>query len=197
MNWSTLSALPLGLVMFAGLALGYFRRKSGHRKAQEDFPGLAKRLKLEYRAPRSRGEVGQLYGRTGGFQVFVDPDEQRKLIVRFNGAPNLDLRNYETLRRPSGTVPFVALDQSINSFLKTRYAEPKLAERLHDSDLAALLAPFRERYRRELKELNLTEHGVTCVLDFGYPRYLPAEAIEVLIPAMVALAKVIEPKPSE
>ncbi|MGC4068228.1 MAG: hypothetical protein QM784_26985 [Polyangiaceae bacterium] len=193
MNWSSLNALPLGLLMFASLVWGYFKRRAAHRRAKDDYPALAERLGLEYRRPSSDAQIGVLHGKLRGFLVHIDPDDQRKLIVRFRGTPQLDLRNYESQRRPRGTDYFSTGDRSADRFLKTRYATPELVERLTAGRLAARLPPFFDTYRHEVKEFHVTEHGITCMLDFGNPRFIPVDAIEALLPTLLDLAEVIEP----
>lgn len=195
MDWSfsSLNALPFGLVLFAGLTLGYLRRKGAHRRALQSYPELASELGLEYRAPRAAKESGQLYGKLKGFGVLVDPDDQRKLIVRFRGEPCVDLRSYESQRRPQATIPYVDPDRSINRYFPTRWASPEIAEVLQQANLRSLLAPILERYQGIAKELNITQHGVTCVLDFGHPRHIPPDAVRELLPVLLCLAEVIEP----
>jgi hypothetical protein len=196
MNWSTLNALPLGLLMFASLVWGYFKRRAAHRRAKDDYPTLAERLGLEYRRPASEAQIGVLHGELRGFVVHVDPDEQRKLIVRFRGAPQIDLRNYDSPRRPRGTDYFSTGDRNADHFLKTRYATTELVQRLLAARLAERLRPFFVTYRHEVKEFHVTEHGITCLLDFGNPRFIPTYAIEALLPPLLDLAEVIEPPES-
>jgi hypothetical protein len=186
-----------GLIMFAALAFGFLRRKAGHRKAREDYPALAARLHLEYRPPSSPTQIGTLYGNLRGFVVLVDPDDQRKLIVRFRGEPEIDFRTYSGPRRPSRLEYYSSQNRSFDLFFKTRYVSPELAERLDDVDLPALIAPFQKHYARELKQLNITQHGVTCTLDFGTPPHIPAAAVEELLPALLDWAQAIEPLHTE
>jgi hypothetical protein len=85
-------------------------------------------------------------------------------------------------------------DRKFDAFFKTRYASERVAARLAKvKNPRKLVESFRGTYYRELKQVNVTHHGVSCVLDFGNPPHLPADAIECLLPAMVALARVIEP----
>jgi hypothetical protein len=194
MDLSILKALPIGLLMFAALAWGYFRRRRGHRQAREAYPDLALRLGLLYRAPRSGNGIGQLHGTLRGFSVVVDPDEQRKLIVRFRGEPKIDFRNYESAAHSGKWLHFTSGSRAVDAFFVTRYAEPAMIERLRAADLNTLVKPFTERYRYEVKQMNLTQHGVTCVLDFGNPPRIPPAAVEELLPALLDWAEVIEPR---
>jgi hypothetical protein len=191
---SYLKALPVGLVMFAVMAARFFRRRAGHQKARTDYPALAVRLGLEHRAPTSPNQIGCLQGQMRGFSVLVDPDEQRKLIVRFHGEPDVDLRTYDGPQRPSRLVYYVSHDRVVDGFLKTRYASPAMAEYLDAADLSALVRPFIERYRGAVKQLNITQHGVTCVVDFGTPPHIPARAVEELLPALLDWAEAVEPE---
>jgi len=43
-----------------------------------------------------------------------------------------------------------------------------------------------------LRSLSVTEAGITCVLDFGNPPCIPADALRVLLPALSALADFVE-----
>jgi hypothetical protein len=196
MDWSIVKAMPLGLVMFSSLVWGYYRRRAGHRRAREDYPALATRLGISFRAPSSKDQIGHLYGTLRGYAVYIDPDDQRKLIVRFRGAPKVDLRNYESTRR-SGQIPYFSFrERSANEYFGTRYADPEIGARLNEAELSRLLEPFAKRYRYEVKELNITEHGVTCVLNFGNPPHIPVAAIETLLPVLLDWAEVIEPASS-
>jgi hypothetical protein len=197
MDWTVLKALPIGLVMFTSLVWGVYKRRAGHRHAREDYPALAARLGLVYRPSSSKNQIGQMLGTLRGYSVLVDPDDQRKIIVRFSGTPNLDLRNYESPRRSSQLRYFTFRERVANDFFKTRYVDSDIAERLNAVDVSALLAPFTQRYRYDVKQLNLTEHGVTCVLDFGNPPHIPGVAIEILLPALLDWAEVIEPRPTD
>lgn len=193
MDLPFLQALPIGLLMFAALAWGYFRRRSHQRDAQLNFPNLAQRLGLVFRPAKHPKQIGQLHGTLRGFAVAVDPDEQRKLIVRFRGEPKIDLRSYEGPRCPVGLDYYSSKSHSVDRFFQTRFASDELAERLNEADLDALLEPFRGRYRYAVKQLNITQHGVTCVLDFGNPPHIPAQAVEDLLPALLDWAELIEP----
>jgi hypothetical protein len=193
MDLSILKALPIGLIMFVAMVWGFFRRRAGQRAAQADYPALAERLGLVYRVPAHPKQIGQLYGTMRGFSVLVDPDEQRKLIVRFRSEPKLDLRSYEGPRCPIGMEYYTSRDRGVDNYLKTRYASPDIALCLDEVDLSHLLEPFRQRYRHAVKQLNITEHGVTCVLDFGNPPHIPVTAVEELMPALLDWAEAIEP----
>ena len=81
-----------------------------------------------------------------------------------------------------------------DSFFKTRMVSEEIAERLSQAERPnELLKPFRGPYYRELKQLNVTPNGVSCILNFGNPPHIPVPAIEVLLPAMIELARLIEP----
>jgi hypothetical protein len=194
MNWSIVNALPLGLVMFLGLVWGVYRRRVSYHRAREDYPALAERLGLHFRPSYLSQGIGQLYGTIAGYSVLIDPDDQRKIIVRFNGAPNIDLRNYESPKRSSFLQYFAFRERRANEYFKTRFASPEIAERCASADVNSLLKPFLERYKYEVKQLNVTTHGATCVLDFGNPPHIPVTAIEELLPALINWAELIEPR---
>lgn len=186
-------ALPMGLIFFAGLVFSLLRRKTGHHLARKQYPELAARLGLAYKPSSYRSGVGTLSGTYRGFAVVVDPDEQRRIRVRFEGSPKVDLRNYEKEGRPPHDMRTVfSRDKKFDAFFKTRWAgeaERTLLEALDHP--AALLAPFR--LVRELKELNVTAVGVSCVFDYGNPPFIPRDVVELLLPAMVELARLFEP----
>ncbi len=196
MDFTQLKALPFGLVLFAGMAWAFFRRRMRHQHAHHDYPALAERLGLQYKPPRVERRIGQLCGTWRGFSVLVDPDEQRKVIVRFHGEPAIDLRTYEGPRRPGHLDYYSFNDRDADRFFKTRFASPEMAERLDQADVASLMEPFAQRYRRELRQLNITQQGVTCVVDFGNPPHIPAQAVEELLSALVQWAELIEPPSS-
>jgi hypothetical protein len=195
LDWLTHAKLPIGLLMFAGMFLALVARRVRARRASRDFPELAARLGLRHRPPtRGRG-IGTLSGDYAGYHVHIDPDDQRRLTVRFETSPDVDLRNYEI---PRGSPPqmrtYYSGDRKFDAFFKTRYACEQVAARLAKvKNPRKLVESFRGTYYRELKQVNVTHHGVSCVLDFGNPPHLPVDAIEYLLPAMVALARVIEP----
>ncbi|HMA97560.1 MAG TPA: hypothetical protein VKP30_32975 [Polyangiaceae bacterium] len=193
MDLSLFQALPIGLLMFASLAWGYFRRRSRQRDAQLAFPDLAQRLGLVFRPASDPRQIGQLHGTLRGYAVTVDPDEQRKLIVRFRGEPRIDLRSYEGPRCPVGLKYYSSPNRALNKFFPTRFASDEMAQRLDRAHLDPLLEPFQRRYRHAVKQLNITQHGVTCVLDFGNPPHIPALAVEELLPALLDWAELIEP----
>jgi hypothetical protein len=195
-EWLTKGALPIGLLMFAGMFLAVLLRRIRFKRTAASFPALATKLGLRFKQPSSSRAIGSLQGRYQGYQVFVDPDEQRRINVRFSSEPRIDLRNYEHRNRPPlGMHTFFSGDKRFDGFFKTRYVDDEVGERLTQvEDLTALLRPFQGAYYRQLKQLNVTTNGVTCILDFGNPPHIPPAAVEHLLPAMVSLARVIEPR---
>ena len=195
MEWLSKGALPIGILMFAGMLLALLLRRHRFRHAAQHFPALAEKLGLDFRASPHRRTIGTLSGVYRGYRVFIDPDDQRRITVRFDQEPKVDLRNYAQSRRPPrGMHTFFSGSKRFDSFFKTRYMSDELAERLLEVEhLDRLLDPFRGPYFRQLKQLNVTSNGVSCVLNFGNPPHIPAAAVELLLPAMVELAKAIEP----
>jgi hypothetical protein len=185
--------------MFLGSALAFALRKSGRRQAIKVFPTLATELGLSFVAPRYNDAQGMLVGEIDGHRVHVDPDDQQRILVRFkSGIPAsavaIDLRTYEhSLRSPFGMVTLYSNDREFDRFFRTRFASEALAERLAQAKgLAAVVAPFRGAFAQNLKGLSVTSEGVTCNLDFGRPQHIPAEAIRELLPACLALIKLLE-----
>lgn len=197
MDLSVLRSVPIGLVMFGVMAWGYIRRRARRNATRSGYPALAERLGLEHRRPTRINDVGQLHGVWRGYRICVDPDEQRKIIVRFAGEPLIDLRSYEVPRCPVGMKTFGARDRAVNAYFRTRYASDAIAERLNEADLVRLTLPFSRDYRHAVRDLNITQHGVTCTLDFGNPPHIPTQAILELLPALIDWAEVIEPSPAD
>jgi hypothetical protein len=187
------------MLMFAGMFIALVLRRARARRAARDFPLLARELGLDFRPSPHQRAIGTLSGEFMGYRVFVDPDEQRRITVRFEHEPGVDFRNYEQARgAPRAMSTFYSGDKRFDAFFKTRYADDEVAERLADVPKPSrLLDPFRGQYYRELKQLNITSNGVSCVFDFGNPPHIPAEAVGLLLPAMVGLARVIEPHAGE
>ncbi len=192
MEMSLLKALPFGLLLFGFMAMKALRRRAGRDQARLDYPELAQRLGLTHRPPRDPAEIGQLTGQLRGFSVVVDPDEERRLIVRFRGNPSVDLRNYVTGRRLSALPYYDHDDPRVNRFFTTRHASADIAERLDSADLFALTQPFIRSFPGSLKQVNITEHGLTCSFDFGNPHHIPARAVEQLLPVLLDWAELIE-----
>jgi hypothetical protein len=199
LEWLTKGALPIGMLMFAGMFIALVLRRARARRAAHDFPVLAHQLGLELRPSPHRRSIGTLSGEFQGYRVFVDPDELRRITVRFEHEPGVDFRNYEQARgAPRAMRTFYSGDKRFDTFFKTRYADDAVAERLAEvPQPSRLLEPFRGRYYRELKQLNITSNGISCVLDFGNPPHIPADAVQLLLPAMVQLARIIEPHAGE
>lgn len=196
MEWLTKGALPIGLLMFVGMFVAVLLRRFRFKHAAASFPALGAKLGLSFREPTSSRAIGSLQGNYQGFQVFVDPDDQRRITVRFSSELHIDLRNYEHGNRPTkGMRTFFSGDKRFDAFFKTRYVDTETDERLSRAEnLTELIRPFQGAYYRQLKQLNVTPNGVSCILDFGNPPHIPPAAIEYLLPAMVALARAIEPR---
>jgi hypothetical protein len=187
------------MLMFVGMFLALARRRARFRAAARNFPALGEKLGLEFKPAPNPRSIGTLSGDYRGYRVFVDPDEQRRIMVRFEQEPGVDLRNYEHTRRPPrDTHVFYSGDKRFDSFFKTRVASDMVADRLSAVERPSrLLDPFLGAYYRELKQLNVTPNGVSCVFDFGNPPHIPATAVELLLPAMIELARLVEPHESD
>jgi hypothetical protein len=188
-------ALPIGMIMCVGMVLAVVYRRLGRRKAARRFPDLAQRLGLTHVPPLDPAGVGRLSGRYQGRSVLVDPDEQRLIAVRFEGAPRVDLRSYEaSLRPPFDMVTVYSGDRFFDRFFKTRFASEEIAARIADSDHPSThLNALHGRFYRQVKSLAVTAEGVMCRVDFGSPPYIPSAALEQLLPACVAIADLVEP----
>jgi len=171
------------------------RRRARFHATARTFPALGQQLGLKFKASAHPGAIGTLSGELRGYRVFIDSDDQRRITVRFAQEPRVDLRNYEQHpRAPRGMNTYYSGNKQFDAFFKTRYLSDEVAKRLGKvADLGQLVAPFYGRYYRALKQLNVTSNGVSCIFDFGNPPHLPPAAIELLLPAMIELARAIEP----
>jgi hypothetical protein len=192
---SLLSALPLGLLMFAGTAAVLLRKKWGAQRAALDFPALAASLGLQHAAPRHAKGAGVLSGTYQGRTVRIDADEQRLLKVRFHGAPRVDLRSYQhSIGVPFDMVTIYSRDRDFDRFFRTRHAAAPIAERIVASEQPGrLVSAFEGQHARPLQSLTVTSDGVVVRFE-----YISAEAVRELLSACVALADLIEPsQPAE
>jgi hypothetical protein len=185
-------AIPVGLVFFGSMVLGFLRRRAGNKHATKQYPALAARLGLTHRPSRYQKGVGTLSGDYQGFTVVVDPDEQRRIRVKFQGHPRIDLRSYDIpTPPPQGMGTLFSRDKNFDAFFKTRYVGSEERERLEDLERPSdLLTPLRQL--RELKQLSVTDSGVSAVFDFGNPPHIPADVVEAILPALVKLARLVE-----
>jgi hypothetical protein len=196
LDWLTKGALPIGMLMFLGTLFAVLRRKTGRHLAQHKLPLVGKELGLSFHPSAYRGAIGLLDGTYRGFHVVVDPDEQRSIIVRFHSAPRIDFRTYEHYSgAPYGLRTYRSGQRGFDGMFKTRFVSEEAAALLDAvADLSALVEPLKGRYWRQIRSLSITPSGVTCVLDFGSPPYIPADCVRNLLPELVALARVFEPE---
>jgi hypothetical protein len=190
-----LRAAPIGLLMLFGSYMAARRRKSGHRRATQEFPLLARELGLEFRAPSDPNHIGSLRGRYQDHSVFVDPDDRPRVVVYFDPPPAVVLRTYEHEKRtPNGMVRFETRNAAIDRFFKDSYSSPAGAVRLAaDADaFEAALRPFTVTHRGRLAHLVITPERVECALDIVRPAHIPPETLRELLPAAVALARFLE-----
>ena len=187
---SLLSALPIGLLMFAGSAAVLLRRKWTTQRAALDFPALAASLGLQHTPSRHAGGAGVLSGSYQGRPVRIEADEQKLLKVRFHGAPRVDLRSYQhAIGVPFDMVTVYSRDRDFDRFFRTRHAAEQIARRIARSQPGRLVAAFEGPHARGLQSLTVTSDGIALRFE-----YISAEAVRELLPACVALADVIEPK---
>lgn len=188
-------ALPIGFLMFFGMAFAFVKRRATHKLASRAFPELAARLGLVYKPSPYRGGIGTLSGVLEGYRVFVDPDEQRKLSLHFEGARPVLLRSYSQNQRPPVELErLYSGDRSFDAFFKTRYADDQVAARIQQyKQWRPLIAALEGEFRRELTQFNVRDTGVTLVVNFGNPPHIPGGAVERLLEIMVCFARVIDP----
>lgn len=194
-----LGALPVGFLMFFGMAFAFVKRRATHKQASKEFPEIAERLGLVYKpSPYAKG-IGTLSGTFHGYRVFVDPDEQRKVSMYFEGTPGVLLRNYIQNQRPPAELGRLSSgNRRFDAFFKTRYADDQIAERIQQYEKwRPLIEVLETEFRRELTQFNVSETGITLVVNFGNPPHIPGGAVERLLDLMLSFASVIAPLETE
>ncbi len=187
-------ALPMGMVFFGIMVAGFVRRKAGHVTARNQYPRVAAQLGLTYTPSAYKTGVGKLDGVIDGYRVTVDPDDQRRIYVRFNHAPAVELHSYAHNKRPAqGTRSVRLVSPRLNALFKTTHADDSVAARLNDAkELDGQLKPLK--FLRQLKTLSVTSSGITAVFDYGNPAYIPREVIDDVLPRLLAVARVVDGK---
>lgn len=190
-DWTS-AGLPVGLFILGTTVFGVVRRKSGIALARRQYPGVARDLGLEFRPSRYAAGLGVLAGERSGKRVVVDPDDQRAIVVRFRGEPELELTTYEA-RVPARPTQrdFRFDDRALRARLKTTRASKELEARLRASDLASLLGPLLAH--RELASLAVTSSGIVARFDYGSPPYIPGAVVLETVPRLLELASLVEP----
>jgi len=192
-DWLSLGALPIGLVFFAGTALGVLRRRAGHVAARADYPALAQEFGLAYRPSRYATGVGGLTGSIDGFRLVVDPDEQRRILLSWPVPPGIVLyRKADNRRPPPGFAPIRLKNSRASAFFATSLTTAAGAERLGAGDA---LEPFIQKLAdiRALKDTSITEAGITLTFDYGSPPFIPARVVRHVLPALLKLARSLCP----
>lgn len=182
-------------ILFLGITVfGVVRRKAGNVVARGLYPKLAEKLGLTYEPSSYKGGVGRLVGEYQGYRVTVDPDDQRRIYLRFDGKPAVTLHSYAHNKRPAnGQRTFRPNSKVLSAQFQTAQASDAIMERLNsDEALPGIIKPLK--FLRELKTLSVTENGVTAIFDYGSPPYIPASIVEDVLPRLVALARIVEPR---
>lgn len=181
----------MGMVFFGIMVAGVVRRKAGHVTARSQYPRLGAQLGLTYTPSSYKSGVGRLDGVMEGFRITVDPDDQRRIYVRFNHAPAVELHSYVHNKRPApGTRSVHLMSPRLSALFKTTHADDAVVARLNSADLDDLLKPFK--FLRALKTLSVTSSGISAVFDYGNPAYIPAEVIDDVLPRLLAVARVVD-----
>ncbi len=188
------SMLPLGFLFFGIMVFGFLRKKAGNVVARSQYPALAERLGLVHKPSPYRNGIGRLEGVFDGYSVSVDPDDQRRIFVRFANSPRVELHSYVHNKRPSaGQKNFRPPSGTLASQFKTAQASPELIEAFsEDEALPALIKPLK--FIRELKTVSVTASGVMAVFDYGNPPFIPTGIVEDVLPRLTSLASVFEPR---
>lgn len=187
--------IGMGILFFGITMFGALRRKAGNVVARGLYPGLAIKLGLRYDPSSYKAGVGRLNGVYQGYRVTVDPDDQRRIYLRFEGKPPVSLHSYvHNKRAVQGQRTFRPTSKILSAQFQTAQASDEIMARFNrDQQLPGIIKPLK--FLRELKTLSVTESGVTAVFDYGSPPYIPASVVEDVLPRMAALAQVVEPSP--
>lgn len=188
-----LAGVPIGLLMFFGTYLAARRRKKVAANTAVEMPAIAARLGLQFRKPSVPGHIGAVRGTFRGYEVFVDPDERPRAVVYFSASPPVILRTYEHEKRtPAGMQRFDTGSNAIDGFFKERYAVPEVAEALLDH-IAELQVGLRALHLASDKvaHVSLTPERLECAFDYGRPNHVPAPVVELVLPALVAIADAV------
>ena len=188
-----LGAAPIGLLMLIGSYVAARRRKSGHRQAMDEYPGIARSLGLEHRADGAR--IGTLRGRYRDRDVFVDPDERPRLVVRYETSPPVAFRNYEREKRePQGMVRVRFGRPALDGFFRDAFVAADLAAGFREAgaELEAKVRALRDAMDDRVVEFSLTDERLECVADFGRPAHFPAQTVLRALPAACDLAGFVE-----
>lgn len=182
----------MGFLFFGITVFSVVRRKAGNVVARSQYPALAKRLGLKFEPSSYKAGVGRLVGNYKGFHTTVDPDDQRRIYLKFKSRPEVSLHNYAHNKRPMGLQrSFRPESRVLSSLFKTAHASDQLIERINqDEQLSALLKPLK--FQRELKTLSVTESGIVAIFDYGNPPYIPASVVEDVLPRLASLGRVFE-----
>ena len=180
------------MLMFTITVGGALRKKAGHLVARSQYPGLARELGLTYQASRYSSGVGKLEGNFHGHRVVVDPDDQRQIRVVFSREVRVELWMHAHNRRPPpGMRTFRPALPGLAGLFRTACGSEDAIRRLNQA--THLEDDARQLGRvRELKSLSVTERGVTAVLDFGSPPFIPADHVRRLLPVLVQIAGVFD-----
>ncbi len=189
-DWTS-AGLPVGLFILGTTVFGVLRRKSGHAQARKSYPSVARELGIEHRPSRYREGLGTLVGDFEGRRVVVDPDDQRAILVRFRGEPEIELTTYEARVPPRlGQRDFRFDDRQLRARLKTSRASSLLEARLRHSEALAALLPLLDH--RQLSSFAVTASGIVARFDYGSPPYIPAPVVRETVPLLVRLAAVVD-----
>jgi hypothetical protein len=176
-DFSVLERIPWGFVLGAVTLVGLVRRKSGHRRAQREFPELARKLGLEYRPSPYRSGVGRISGNYEGLSVVVDPDDQRGIVVRLTQSLGLDLSLTERPGRPRvGYERFRPDTRGALRRLVRAYGSPPAIVRLESSATSREVEALLEV--QQVKTFLVTEESIVITFDFGSPPYLPGDLVQ-------------------
>lgn len=182
----------MGILFFGLTVFGFVRRKAGHVVARSQYPALAQKLGLAYTASPFKSGVGRLDGEVDGFRITVDPDDQRRIYLRFSSAPAIELQSYAHNKRPApGQRSFRPTSSVLGQLFKTSHGSTEMIERLEaDEEISGVLKPLK--FVRSLKTLSVTSSGVTAVFDYGNPPFIPADVVQDTVPRLIRLAQTFE-----
>lgn len=197
----TTTAVTLAIILVVGAILVFVFRfydplGIGLNKARSAFPELAKELGLEFIAPESASETGQLRGEFRGYTVHVaPPNDPSGLSLKLNVPVEvmLSMEQGNASEVPEGMREFRFRDDSLNGLFKSRYATAALVDRLESSDgLTAFARSFKQHWSGTVSRLEYSNGYIHVRFKYGLEQYIPAKAVRPMLDDLVALAGALE-----
>lgn len=160
----------------------------GRRKAQRQFPAAAQQFGFIRQKSRASKPIGDYAGEYGGYHFLIEPDRNATIQLQMKPLEGLD----ELMTR-KGASNFESGDDSFDSRFKTRSASAEMAGRIQQApEFLQYAATFAGKWRWKANYIQIRPDAIYCSLKYGNGRYIPASALEQIIPEMVKLADLLQ-----